>query len=164
LLRNLNHNIALLRQRVQHAGRKLVDPKRRLQDLALRCDELEQRLRLAWQRRIERLYNKLELLLSQVPSPDRHILVLSQKLTLLKNRNESQITRGLQLRQSKLGQLASVLDSLSPLKVVERGYSIARKDDQVVRSSKQLNVGDRLELVFAQGKADVVIQNLTHKE
>lgn len=160
LLRNLNHQREILRHKLEKLTHRLVDPKRRLQDLALRCDDLEQRLALAWKASVHRRSARVELLHSRLHSPERKVLLLRQRVTLLLTRLASSETRLLESRRSRLGKQASMLDSLSPLKVVERGYSIARKENQVVRSIGQLAIGDRMELIFAQGQAEVVVEKL----
>ncbi|HUR71762.1 MAG TPA: exodeoxyribonuclease VII large subunit, partial [Candidatus Limnocylindrales bacterium] len=61
------------------------------------------------------------------------------------------------VRQSKdlLAERAGRLGALSPLAVLDRGYSIAHKlpEELIVRSSAQLKVGDLLRVSLAQGKA-----------
>lgn len=139
LLRNLRHRFVMLKQRLQHTGQRLVDPKRRLQDLALRCDELEQRLTLALERQLERKRNKVHLVENRLPAPMQHLL---------------------QKKQARLGEMAAKLDAISPLKVLDRGYSIVNKDSEVIRSSESLKVGDRLQIRFAQGQANVEVKKL----
>jgi exodeoxyribonuclease VII large subunit len=139
LLRNLRHRFVMLKQRLQHAGQRLVDPKRRLQDLALRCDELEQRLTLALEHQLERKRNKVHLVENRLPAPMQRLL---------------------QKKQARLGEMAAKLDAISPLKVLDRGYSIVNKDSQVIRSSESLKVGDRLQIRFAQGQANVEVKKL----
>jgi exodeoxyribonuclease VII large subunit len=54
-----------------------------------------------------------------------------------------------------MGALAGKLDALSPLKVLDRGYSITYKipSMKTVRDSKQLKRGDNVLIAFAKGKA-----------
>lgn len=54
-----------------------------------------------------------------------------------------------------------MLDSLSPLKVVQRGYSLTTKEGQLVKSVSQLAVGDKIEVRLADG--EVTSQVLTVK-
>ena len=53
--------------------------------------------------------------------------------------------------------LCSKLDSLSPLKVLARGYSIAKKDENIIVNSKDLSVGDSISIQFADGNAKAEI-------
>jgi exodeoxyribonuclease VII large subunit len=61
------------------------------------------------------------------------------------------------LRQLKdrLAQGAGRLSALSPLAVLDRGYSITHKlpEERIVKNSTQLVAGDRVRITFAQGKA-----------
>lgn len=56
------------------------------------------------------------------------------------------------------------LDALSPLKVLSRGFAVASKENQVIRSSTQLAAGDRVVLRFADGEARAEIQEVYHGE
>lgn len=53
--------------------------------------------------------------------------------------------------------LCSKLDSLSPLKVLARGFSIAKKDENIIVNSKVLSVGDSISIQFADGNAKAKI-------
>lgn len=53
--------------------------------------------------------------------------------------------------------LTAKLDSLSPLKTLTRGYVIAQKEDKVVKSAKQLEKNDNIELIFSDGKKQAQI-------
>lgn len=159
LLRCWNHHHAILKQRATHATRLLVDPKRRLQDLSLLCDDLSTRLRLAWARFMEMRIERVDSLTKRLPSPERALLLLHQKLKTQTAKLEGLLNRRLDAKRFQLAQLASVLDSISPLKVVERGYSITKKGSEVIRSTKQINVGDELNVVFARGEASVTVNS-----
>lgn len=53
--------------------------------------------------------------------------------------------------------LCSKLDSMSPLKVLARGFSIAKKDENIIVNSKDLSVGDSISIQFADGSAKAKI-------
>ncbi len=50
------------------------------------------------------------------------------------------------------------LDSLSPLKTLARGYAIAQKDGKVVKTAKELNKDDNIEIKFVDGKKEAIIK------
>ncbi len=58
---------------------------------------------------------------------------------------------------SDFAMLCSKLDSLSPLKVLARGYSITKKDENIIVNSKDLSVGDSISIQFADGNAKAKI-------
>jgi len=160
LIRGWRHQSELHRQKIMHFSRRLVDPKRRLQDLALRCDELSQRLELSMSRHRERLRQRIQLALSRLPSPREVILRLEQRVDMMQTRLQAHWMRTHEAKRSEWARLSSVLDSLSPLKVVERGYAITRKDAQVIKSSDQLKTGDEVEITFAKGKAAARVERI----
>ena len=57
-----------------------------------------------------------------------------------------------------MGRLSAGLDALSPLKVLGRGYSIARRGEDVVSSASQVEVGDRLDVLVADGVLNCVVK------
>ena len=64
---------------------------------------------------------------------------------------QAQQTRLERGRQS-LSLTAGKLSALSPLGVLERGYSIVLRRDSPVRRADELAVGDELTLRFAKGE------------
>lgn len=157
LWRSWEATMRMARQKVLGASQRLVDPKRRLQDLSLRCDELTLRLEQSAQRYIERRAQHVKLLLTRLPSPQQTVLRLGQEIEMLNTRLQAHWTRMLEGRRAEWARLSSLLDSLSPLKTVERGYSITRKGDELIKSSDQLKKGDKVEITFAKGKSKAQI-------
>ncbi len=58
---------------------------------------------------------------------------------------------------SDFAMICSKLYSLNPLKVLARGYSIAKKDDNIIVNSKDLSVGDSISIQFADGNVKAEI-------
>lgn len=54
--------------------------------------------------------------------------------------------------KTKSIELISKLDTLSPLKTLTRGYSIAQKDGKTIKSVKQLKTNDTLGIRFTDGE------------
>jgi exodeoxyribonuclease VII large subunit len=113
--------------------------------------------------------------------PDREHLVLSlqQQQALLRQslnhrlqrervRLESDRSRMLQLHprqllastRQQLQQRIELLQALSPQRLLERGFSLVHQaDGQLVRSVRQVQSGDALQLMVADGRIDTVVQN-----
>ena len=62
-------------------------------------------------------------------------------------------------RGRAVAQQAALLETLSPLRVLARGYCIAIKDGHPVRSAAALRAGDRVTLRLYEGGAEAVIQS-----
>ena len=61
-------------------------------------------------------------------------------------------------KSTKYLQLISKLEPLSPLLTLKRGYTIAKVEDKVIKSSKNIKKGNILEVQFHDGqiKAKVI--------
>jgi len=67
----------------------------------------------------------------------------------------------LSTRSSSLKQLAVTLDAISPLKVLERGYAIARTEDgEVVRVIEQVEPSSLLNLTVRNGEIKVEVREI----
>lgn len=70
--------------------------------------------------------------------------------------------RTVSTRREQLARLAAALDAMSPLKVLGRGYSIARNGEGVLLTrASQTKVGERLTLRLAEGSVDCRVED-TH--
>ncbi len=66
-----------------------------------------------------------------------------------------EIVRVLQLKGIKLTALIDRLESYSPLKVMNRGFSFCRNEQgDIIRSIKDIKIGQLLQLSFKDGKAE----------
>jgi exodeoxyribonuclease VII large subunit len=160
LLRALAHRFQLQRQKIVGFQKRLVDPKRRLQDLSLRCDELSQRLEAAARRGLERREQNVKMLLTRLPSPREILLHRRQEIDILRTRLEGHTHRAVESKRAHLGRLSSFLDAVSPLKVVERGYAITTKGAKVIKDAAQLKVGDDVKIQFAKGAVNARIEKV----
>lgn len=60
-------------------------------------------------------------------------------------------------KNTQFTDFCSKLDSLSPLKVLSRGYSIVKNDDLIVKNSKDLVIDNVVSIQFADGTAKATI-------
>ncbi len=63
----------------------------------------------------------------------------------------------------KLSIIAAKLDAYSPLKTLSRGYSIAYKGDDILRSVNDLSLNDRLKLKLQDGSAECVVTSISEE-
>ncbi len=131
-------------------------PAQRLAQQSQRVDELEQRMQLAWSHRLRRHGDRLMQL-------QLHLRRVSPALRLERQqvRNQQLAERlfgvwraGLEHRHHQLAGLSRALHTVSPLATLGRGYSILRRkpDDVVVRNATQVQPGDKLEAILAEGR------------
>jgi exodeoxyribonuclease VII large subunit len=94
--------------------------------------------------------------------PRERIRELERRLDELASRAERAMRAGLRLSRHRAHALGARLDSLSPLAVLGRGYSVTRRlsDGRVIRDAGELAVGDELTTRFAQGHATSLVQRI----
>ena len=111
---------------------------------------LQQSLRHRWQKTAENL-TALSIRLYKNPLPLR-LQQYEQQLAQLKVRLNSHMNLTLSLQQKQLAHLCGKLDSLSPLKVLARGYSITQNQQNfTIRSMKDVNVGEHIKTRLTDG-------------
>lgn len=150
----------ILSQKLESCQKRLVDPKKKLRDLSLRNDDLLNRLEMAMSRFLQTRQYDIQILVQKMKSPQQ---VLDQKrkqreLAVVKLQNS--FLNRLKNKKNNLAQLAGLLDSLSPLKVVERGYSLVTKNGKLIKSVQQIQKNDQLSIRFAQGEAIVQVEKI----
>lgn len=149
-----------LREKMLGLSKRLVDPQRRLQDLELRNDDLLNRLELAMDRFFKEKSHRIELLNEKLGDPQDLIQEKKKDLEYLKSRSEKALGFSLEKKSARLSRIVGILDSLSPLKVVERGYSIVTKENEVVKSVSQIKKGDLIDVRLAEGSLTAVVESV----
>ncbi|MCD8025994.1 MAG: exodeoxyribonuclease VII large subunit [Clostridiales bacterium] len=90
-------------------------------------------------------------------SPQVKISEFSSKITEYRQLTERLIGEKISDKDTALSKLAAKLESLNPLSVLSRGYSIAEKDGKVISSKSQLNYDDSFTLEFSDGKINAKV-------
>ena len=132
LARSVQVRLAGARQELDRlkSSRVLTDIKAPIQDRRLEVDGLRRRMGLALRREVEGGKQALNVKKGRLP--------LTMRTRLTKQRGE-------------LGRLSAGLDALSPLKVLGRGYAIARTGETVVSSLAAVCVNDPLDVLVSDG-------------
>jgi len=63
-----------------------------------------------------------------------------------------------------LKNLGSLLHNLSPLKTLDRGYSIINKEDIVINSISNVSEKDKIEVILSDGSLDCTVDKINKKE
>ncbi len=142
-------------KKMNKLSRRLVHPRRRLDDMMLRLDDQTIRLtnasknilfqkkqQLTWQN--SRLYAN---------SPAQAAERLRENVTRYTNRLETAINAYIQHRRAASEALASRMAALNPKAVLERGYSIVRSIPaaSVITCTDQVEIDDNIEVIVAKG-------------
>ena len=63
----------------------------------------------------------------------------------------------------KTVQIITKIDSLSPLKALTRGYAVAEKNGNIVKSISDIKLNDEINITFSDGKAKANIKEISKK-
>lgn len=149
-----------LRLHNQHPQAQLRIQQQLIMQLSHR---LQQSLRHRWQKKAENL-TAFSIRLYKNPLPLR-LQQYEQQLAQLKVRLNSHMNLTLSLQQKQLAHLCGKLDSLSPLKVLARGYSITQNQQNfTIRSIKDVNVGEQIKTRLPDGDIISQVIRLEEKE
>lgn len=154
-LKKMLHGLSL---RSKGLSARLTDPRRKVTEMIQRNDELLSRILNAVSNRIEQKRQTVKIYRGRMRDPRQIVLQISQKVKLLSHSLKQALARRVEQKTSKLHSAMSVLDSLSPLKVVDRGYAIVKVDSTkaggasaIVRSVDQVQVSDEIEVQVSDG-------------
>ncbi len=100
----------------------------------------------------------------QLCSPHKQIATAASRLTTVKQQLSQAIRYILQTNQHHLEAKAVLLNSVSPLATMSRGYSITRKRDTqqqaaVIRSAQEVCPGESVEILLYQGTLHCLVKS-----
>jgi len=135
------------------AAAETVVPRR--SELAAEVLALEERLHKCMRRRIERAKDSWRGLVKRLADPEKKLRETQQRLDEL----SLALVRCFRVRvrqlKDRLVQGGGRLNALSPLAVLQRGYSIAHQlpEEKIVKDAAALDIGDLVRVTFAKGKS-----------
>lgn len=97
-----------------------------------------------------------------VRRPLERVQLLDRRLDELQSRADRAIRRRWEVARSQVDGRAAQLESLSPLAVLARGYSLTTRlgDGQLLRASRQVAVGEVLLTRFSQGAVTIRVESI----
>lgn len=167
LVRLMRRKLADAQTRLDHLRQRLKHPGAQLREQSQRLDDLEQRLIRAQRNLLARKHSELALLESRLRarSPLPRITQLQRDLGGLQQRLESAMQARLESARRQLAHLAQMLDSLSPLATLQRGYAIISDEQgKVITAPDQVRVGQSLQARLAKGAIGVTVASTTAEE
>lgn len=153
----LSDLVADVRAATPTAAAELAVPERQV--LRRELAKATSRLALVMRMVMERSRATLVRVEAKLVSPSQRVARGRQRLDELGFRLEATARAGLSVRRRTFERLAGRLDALSPLRVLERGYAIARTEaGAIVTRASDVATGERLALRLAEGELDVRVE------
>jgi exodeoxyribonuclease VII large subunit len=145
--------IKLFKERIMQNRARLIDPQRRLRDLLIRHDELNERLKVSYLNLIKIKRIRLSQTSGNLHNFKSQLTPLKIKLTSLANRLSFSVLSENKRARARFELQVGLLDSLSPLQVLKRGFSYQIKKSNVVfHSISEVEIGDTICTVMKDGR------------
>ncbi|KIU53655.1 exodeoxyribonuclease, partial [Pseudomonas putida] len=162
LLLRIQNRLAHDRLRLDSLARRLRHPGERLRQQAQRLDDLDMRLRRAFEQRLNQRRERLARLDTRLAAqhPGRALALLKQRLDNLAERLPRAMRQTLATRRQHLQVQVQTLQVVSPLATLSRGYSILLDElGQAIRSAAQTRNGQRLTARLGEGELQVRVED-----
>lgn len=143
------------RTRLSHLIKIFKEPKKRIEDYFLRMDDLINRLRLltSWtlKRRREACLHWSESLILR--NPLQRLKQIGLRISEAKKRVEQNMKYSIEIQRQRWSGLSGKLNSLSPLSILQRGYSITHQlpSLQILRDAADAKEGEKVEVKLYRG-------------
>ncbi len=120
------------------------------------------RLSQAMRKKLETLTRRLEDISARPVLRDPEVYLANKRMALDYGRTAlaSAYEKRLETKKRAAATLAAKLDALSPLKVLERGYSIAQRDGKTLRRADEVSVGDTIDVRLPDGRLGCIVQEV----
>ncbi|MEZ4870811.1 MAG: exodeoxyribonuclease VII large subunit [Bdellovibrionales bacterium] len=153
ILSEARHEFLSLRQR-------LVDPRKALLDFSQRADELLMRLERAAKNGIRERQLKIQGLRQGLVHPHRLLQSAQTQVSQVYKRMAYLMRELIKTKNNALEKQMSLMDSLSPLRVLDRGYALVKHQGQVLKVAKNVQPGDEIEIRLAEGELEATVKHI----
>jgi exodeoxyribonuclease VII large subunit len=165
LTRAMHARLVRERGRTDRLRARLSDPRFVIAERQQHLDELMSSIERSLAKSLARRRGRIEHLHRRLLARHPRVVIARARAGLgpLKTRLVMVLRMRLTTAGSQLGEQAARLDSLSPLAVLGRGYSIVRRaDGRIVRVSTDVSAGDSIELKLHQGGLAAEVTSIEH--
>jgi len=163
MLRTMQHKLTMAARHAQQLALRLKHPKRQLQENMQRLDMASMKLEMAMK---SQLAQRAKDLTTAHHSLERHdprvqLQALKQRHQALSRRLLPAILQSLSSAQKEVQKQASILQAVSPLATLARGYSITTNaTENVITSTEDISPGDVLITRVNNGKIQSVVDSV----
>jgi len=143
--------------KLKQLSRRLRHPGQTLEQQSQRLDNLEIRLQRAWANRLTLQQHKLKGLHFRFAQqhPKQRLVELQQTVSQQSKNLSLLMGNKIQKLEMSLSTPVGKLQALSPLAVLQRGFSISRDSEgKIIHKAAQVSTGDLISVQLEEGKLD----------
>ncbi len=167
LIRHQQQLIHNLQRRVEFLSVQIPHPKQRLIELIQRTDEYAMRLK----HHIENKLTNRKMMLSNWSqkiselNPVHKVSQQIEKVRYLQLQFEKSITHILEKSNTEISRLQHMLQTVSPVSTLERGYAIVTdsKTNTIVTNASNLLVGDKIRITLSKAEISSTVDDINEK-
>lgn len=135
------------------------NPDKLFEDKKAKVDYLYDRLNDVFAYNLTNQSNKMKHLIQSFEHQTNLFTITQQNhINLMVQAMQQLMKQKIQSDQEKFYFTLSKLNTLSPLKTLERGYAIILKDEKLISSSLDLKSGDKVEIKMKDGMKNAIIE------
>jgi len=147
-------------QQLDFMTKRIRHPRERIEQQQTQLDQLKRRLQQSMQRKVSEQQTQTANLVHRLErnSPTRRIVQDRQKLIDIDTRLARALSNTLANKQTAFARVIDKLNLVSPLNTLSRGYAIASKDKQVIRSIDDVEKGDAIKIRVQNGEINCTVK------
>lgn len=147
-------------QRLDFLIRRIRHPKERIEQQQQRLTQAKNGLQRALFTQLEQRQVRQQYLAQRLAAatPQKTIQAKQERISALEQRLRQALSHSVARKQDRFASLAEKLNLVSPLNTLSRGYAIASKDQQVIRSVDEVSSGDAIQVRVKDGVLDCEVK------
>ncbi len=150
--------VADLRASTPSAAAELATPN--VQSLIQECENYITILENKINNIINNKHNENELIYNSINkhSPQKIVDNSLNEIEIINKRLYNSYVNIIELNNIKYNEKINLLNSLNPLNILSRGYSLVYKDDDLINNGKSLKKGDEIKIKFKDSEISAIIK------
>jgi len=152
------------REKIRSLTLQMVSPGKRIQEYRIRLDELSEKMRSCLHRRVDDFRRGVTACKEKIiwMGPSAKLQTLGIKLDGLQRLLVRAAILLVEERKKRCAAVMSCLETMSPLRVLARGYSITRllPDRKVLLSFEDVDIGERVEVILSEGLLECAVEKI----
>ena len=131
-----------------------------MDEAAIHLDELSQRLKNSVEQRLMREHLRMETLRNRIPQLlYQRMATARQRISSLQEQLQYSVRQRQKSEVHRLALLKQRVADASPQRLLALGYTLTLKEGRYVKEASQLSPGDKVEILFRQGKVKALIRD-----
>ena len=136
-----------------------------IRDITDKLANYDKRYKLALNKKVEFMRLRFEKVMNRraYTNPLQRVQDEYVRLDKITKNIENLVVKKERELRLKTVQIITKIDSLSPLKALTRGYAVAEKNGNIVKSISDIKLNDEINITFSDGKAKANIKEISKK-